>query len=70
MAALNKLGGARVVLPTVTRSSAISAVIDGIGVGGKLVVVGPSMEPIQVSPMQLLAARRSTQGHAFGRLDR
>ena len=66
MAALNKLGGARVVLSTVTSSPAISAVIDGIGVGGKLVVVGASMEAIQVSPMQLIAASRSIQGHASG----
>ena len=66
VAALNKLGGARVVLSTVTSSPAISAVIDGIGVGGKLVVVGASMEAIQVSPMQLIAASRSIQGHASG----
>jgi D-arabinose 1-dehydrogenase-like Zn-dependent alcohol dehydrogenase len=66
VAALNKLGGARVVLSTVTSSPAISAVIDGIGVGGKLVVVGASMEAIQVSPMQLIAASRGIQGHASG----
>jgi alcohol dehydrogenase len=65
-AALNKLGGARVVLSTVTSSPVISAVIDGIDVGGKLVVVGASMEPIQVSPMQLISASRSIQGHASG----
>ena len=66
VAALNKVGGARVVLSTVTSSPAISAVIDGIGVGGKLVVVGASMEAIQVSPMQLIAASRGIQGHASG----
>lgn len=66
VAALNKLGGARVVLSTVTSSPAISAVIDGIGVGGKLVVIGASMEAIQVSPMQLIAASRGIQGHASG----
>ena len=49
-----------------TSSPAISAVIDGIGVGGKLVVVGASMEAIQVSPLQLISASRGIQGHASG----
>jgi D-arabinose 1-dehydrogenase-like Zn-dependent alcohol dehydrogenase len=65
-AALNALGGARVVLSTVTSAPAIGAVIDGIGVGGKLVVVGVSHEPIAVSPLQLIGASRSVQGHASG----
>ena len=40
--------------------------IDGIDVGGKPVVVGVSIELIQVSPMQLIGASRSIQGHASG----
>jgi D-arabinose 1-dehydrogenase-like Zn-dependent alcohol dehydrogenase len=63
---LNKLGGAQVVLSTVTNSPAISAVIDGIKVGGKLIVVGVSAEPIEVSPFQLIGASRTVQGHASG----
>jgi D-arabinose 1-dehydrogenase-like Zn-dependent alcohol dehydrogenase len=63
---LNKLGGAQAVLSTVTNSRAISAVIDGIKVGGKLIVVGASAEPIEVSPFQLIGASRTIQGHASG----
>jgi D-arabinose 1-dehydrogenase-like Zn-dependent alcohol dehydrogenase len=64
--ALNALGGARVVLSTVTSAKAISPVIDGLAVGGKLVVVGASVEPIEVSPLQLIAASREIVGHASG----
>lgn len=64
--ALNALGGARVVLSTVPSAKAISPVIDGIGVGGKLVVVGASSDPIEVSPLQLIGASREIVGHASG----
>ena len=37
---LTALGGAALVLATVTNAKAMSAVIDGLGVGGKLLVVG------------------------------
>ena len=63
---LNKLGGAQAVLSTVTNGPAITAVIDGIKVGGKLIVVGVSAEPIEVSPLQLIGASRTIQGHASG----
>ena len=39
---LTALGGAALVLATVTNAKAMSAVIDGLGVGGKLLVVGAS----------------------------
>ena len=65
-AALNALGGPQVILSTVTNGPAISAVIDGIKVGGKLIVVGVSAEPIEVSPFQLIGASRTIQGHASG----
>jgi len=63
---LNKLGGAQAVLSTVTNSPAITAVIDGIKVGGKLIAVGVSAEPIEVSPFQSIGASRTIQGHASG----
>ena len=63
---LNKLGGAQAVLSTVTNGPAITAVIDGIKVGGKLIVVGVYAEPIEVSPLQLIGASRTIQGHASG----
>ena len=63
---LTALGGAALVLATVTNAKAMSAVIDGLGVGGKLLVVGASAEPIEVSPLQLIGQRRSIQGWPSG----
>jgi D-arabinose 1-dehydrogenase-like Zn-dependent alcohol dehydrogenase len=65
-AALNRLGGARAVLATVTNAEAMTPVIDGLAVRGRLIVVGIDAEPIQVSPLQLITASRSVVGHASG----
>ena len=63
---LSKLGGARVILATVTSPSAMSAAIGGLAVDGKMVVVGASPDPIKVSPLLLISARRSIQGWPSG----
>jgi D-arabinose 1-dehydrogenase-like Zn-dependent alcohol dehydrogenase len=55
-----------VVLATVTNAKAMSAVVDGLAVGGKLLVVGATPEPIEVSPFQLIGGRRSVQGWPSG----
>jgi len=65
-AELNKLGGARVILSTVTNSKAMSAVLGGLGTDGKMIVVGASPEPIEVSPLLLIGGRRSIQGWPSG----
>lgn len=65
-AALNRLGGARAVLATVTNAKAMSSVIDGLAVRGRLIVVGVDFEPMQISPLQLIGASRSVVGHAAG----
>jgi D-arabinose 1-dehydrogenase-like Zn-dependent alcohol dehydrogenase len=65
-AALNALGGARAVLATVTSAEAMTPVIDGLGVRGRLIVVGVDAKLIQVSPLQLIGASRSIVGHAAG----
>ena len=44
-AQLQKLGGARVILATAPDSQSISALVDGLVPGGKLVIVGVSPEP-------------------------
>jgi D-arabinose 1-dehydrogenase-like Zn-dependent alcohol dehydrogenase len=59
-------GGARVILATVTSAKAMSAVIDGLAVNGKLLVVGATPEPIEVSPFQLIGRRASIQGWPSG----
>ncbi len=63
---LTRLGGARVILATVTSPKAMSQAIGGLGVDGKLVVVGASPDPIEVSPLLLIGARRSVQGWPSG----
>jgi len=65
-AELGKLGGAKVILATVTSPKAMSAAIGGLAVDGKLVVVGASPEPIEVSPFSLIVERRSVQGWPSG----
>jgi D-arabinose 1-dehydrogenase-like Zn-dependent alcohol dehydrogenase len=64
--ALQKLGGAQVILATAPSSKAMSDVIDGLGPNGKLMVVGASMEPINVTPVQLINGSRALQGWASG----
>ncbi len=65
-AELTKLGGAKTILATVTSGKAMSAVIPGLAVRGKLVVVGVGMDPIEVSTLDLIGGSRSVVGHASG----
>src|SRR5262249_12331068 len=48
--ALQKLGGAKVILATAPNSKAMSELIDGLGPNGKLMVVGATFDPIEVTP--------------------
>ena len=64
--ALQKLGGAQVILATAPSSKSMSEVIDGLGPNGKLMVVGAAMEPIEVTPVQLINGSRGIQGWASG----
>jgi D-arabinose 1-dehydrogenase-like Zn-dependent alcohol dehydrogenase len=63
---LSKLGGAKIILATVTDAKSMSAAIAGLGIDGKLLVVGASGEPIEVSPLLLIGARRSIAGWPSG----
>ena len=65
-AELQKLGGARVILATAPSSKAMSALIDGLGPNGRMMVVGASMDPIEVTPLQLIFGNKSVQGWASG----
>jgi D-arabinose 1-dehydrogenase-like Zn-dependent alcohol dehydrogenase len=65
-AELAKMGGAKVILATVTSSKAMSAVVGGLGVNGRLLVLGAGAEPLEVSPFQLIAGRRSIVGWPSG----
>ena len=64
--ALTKLGGARVILATATDSKSMSDAIGGLGIDGKLLIVGASMEPVQVAPLALIGGRRTIAGWPSG----
>jgi D-arabinose 1-dehydrogenase-like Zn-dependent alcohol dehydrogenase len=63
---LQKLGGAQVILATAPSSKAMSALVDGLGPNGKLVVIGATTDPIEVTPVQLITGSRTIQGWASG----
>jgi D-arabinose 1-dehydrogenase-like Zn-dependent alcohol dehydrogenase len=64
--ALQKLGGAKVILATAPSSKAMSELIDGLGPNGKLMVIGATSDPIEVTPIQLINGSRTIQGWASG----
>ena len=64
--ALQKLGGANVILATAPDSKSISALVDGLGPRGTLMVVGAGMESLTVMPLQLIAGSKTIRGWASG----
>ncbi len=65
-AALQKLGGAQVVLATAPSSKAMSELIDGLAPNGKLMMLGVTSDPIGVAPVQLVPGNKTIQGWATG----
>ena len=59
---LAKLGGAKVILATVPSGKAMSAILGGLAVNGKLVIIGASDEPIEVPQALFISRRRSLIG--------
>lgn len=64
-AELQKLGGATVVLATVTHGPAMAATVAGLAPRGKLLVLGAA-GPMDVSPVVLLMGKRSVEGWYSG----
>jgi D-arabinose 1-dehydrogenase-like Zn-dependent alcohol dehydrogenase len=64
--ALRELGGADLILSTVTSSDAMAAAFGGLRPRGKLLVVGGSMDPIPVPAAALIGGNKSIAGHASG----
>src|SRR5947208_9966654 len=64
-AELAKLGGASVVLATVTHGPAMSATVGGLAPRGRLMVLGAA-ESLETSPLLLLSGRRSVEGWYAG----
>lgn len=63
---LRKLGGAKVILATVTSGQAMSAALGGLGVDGKLIILGAAAEPLEVPAIPLILGRRSILGWPSG----
>lgn len=63
---LQKLGGAKTILATAPSAKAMTELIDGLGPNGKFIVVGADVEPIQVTPIQLIRGTKAIQGWASG----
>lgn len=59
---LQKLGGAKVILATAPNNKAISDLVNGLSIDGKLMILAGVEEPIQLFAGPLLAGRRSIQG--------
>jgi len=64
--ALQKMGGAQVILGTAPSSKAMSDLFDGLRPNGKLIVVGVAFDPIEITPVQLNTGSRMIQGWAAG----
>jgi D-arabinose 1-dehydrogenase-like Zn-dependent alcohol dehydrogenase len=64
-AELQKLGGAKAILATVTAGDAMAAALGGLGVNGTFLIVGAAMS-MQISPLQLLGKSQSIKGWYSG----
>ncbi len=64
-AELKKLGGAKVILATVTNGDAMAAVVGGLGIDGKLMIIGAAA-PFSITPIQLLTQRQALRGWYSG----
>jgi D-arabinose 1-dehydrogenase-like Zn-dependent alcohol dehydrogenase len=65
-AELQKLGGARVILATAPSGKAMSTLADGLAINGRMMVIGVAGDPIEVSTVALVLARRGLQGWPSG----
>ena len=63
---LMALGGAKIVLATVTSGKAMSDAFGGLAVDGKMMVLGIADSPIEINSAQAIMGRRSVQGWPSG----
>lgn len=64
--ALQRMGGASVVVATAPDSKSMSDLVDGLGPNGTLMVIGAGTESLAVSPLQLIFGNRLIRGWASG----
>jgi len=63
---LQKLGGANVILSTLTSAQALEWAVDGLALAGKLIMVGAIDGPIVANPFPMLLGRRTIAGWPSG----
>ena len=63
---LQKIGGANIILSTITSAKGLDWVIDGLAPAGKFIVVGAPDGPIVINPFPLLLGRRTVAGWPSG----
>jgi D-arabinose 1-dehydrogenase-like Zn-dependent alcohol dehydrogenase len=64
---LKKIGGAKIILSTLTSAKALGWALDGLAPNGKLIVVGaPEDGPLAVNALPLLMGRRTVAGWPSG----
>jgi D-arabinose 1-dehydrogenase-like Zn-dependent alcohol dehydrogenase len=63
---LEKLGGAKVILSTITSGKAVNAVLGGMGINGRTILVGNPDQPLEITGRLLIAGRRSISGWPSG----
>ena len=65
-AELQKLGGASVILSTLTDAPSLTQALGGLGPNGKLLIVGVPEKPFEVSTIPLVMGNRTIAGWASG----
>ena len=63
---LQNLGGAKLILGTAPSGQAMTDVLGGLGIDGKLLMVGATPEKVEINPMQMLMGRKSVAGWPSG----
>ncbi|HTB96116.1 MAG TPA: alcohol dehydrogenase [Terracidiphilus sp.] len=63
---LQKLGGAKIILSTVTSAKALEWVVDGLAPAGKFLLIGAPDGPVVLNPFPLLLGRRTVLGWPSG----
>jgi D-arabinose 1-dehydrogenase-like Zn-dependent alcohol dehydrogenase len=63
---LTAMGGARVILATAPSAKAMNAAIGGLGINGKLIMVGRAEEAVEVPIQQFVMRRNTVQGWPSG----
>jgi D-arabinose 1-dehydrogenase-like Zn-dependent alcohol dehydrogenase len=65
-ARLQRLGGARIIVATVTNAQAIAAVMNGLSLDGRLIVLGADFTPMPLNTAALIGSRTGIYGWPSG----